>query len=140
MAKRRRDRTSVELTSTAGAASASAARARTTRLPRAVDLFVARGRAVTEKAHEVEAMTRAIVPQLQGQVWTRFFRERGRGVARAAREGDGRGRQRERALVILKAEVVLHYIIDTMIDDERRRDRIARRITRRRVRAPTCPR
>jgi hypothetical protein len=105
MAKRRRDRTSVELTSTAGAASASAARARTTRLPRAVDLFVARGRAVTEKAHEVEAMTRAIVPQLQGQVWTRFFRERGRGVARAAREGDGRGRQRERALVILKAEV-----------------------------------
>lgn len=109
MAKRRRDRTSVELTSTAGAASASAARARTTRLPRAVDLFVARGRAVTEKAHEVEAMTRAIVPQLQGQVWTRFFRERGRGVARAAREGDGRGRQRERALVILKAEV-LHYI------------------------------
>lgn len=62
MAKRRRDRTSVELTSTAGAASASAARARTTRLPRAVDLFVARGRAVTEKAHEVEAMTRAIVP------------------------------------------------------------------------------
>jgi hypothetical protein len=139
MAKRRRDRTSVELTSTAGAASASAARARTTRLPRAVDLFVARGRAVTEKAHEVEAMTRAIVPQLQGQVWTRFFRERGRGVARAAREGDGRGRQRERALVILKAEV-LHYIIDKMIDDERRRDRIARRITRRRVRAPTCPR
>lgn len=109
MAKRRRDRTSVELTSTAGAASASAARARTTRLPRAVDLFVARGRAVTEKAHEVEAMTRAIVPRLQGQVWTRFFRERGRGVARAAREGDGRGRQRERALVILKAEV-LHYI------------------------------
>lgn len=105
MAKRRRDRTSVELTSTAGAASASAARARTTRLPRAVDLFVARGRAVTEKAHEVEAMTRAIVPQLQGQVWTRFFRERGRGVARAAREGDGRGRQRERALVILQAEV-----------------------------------
>lgn len=139
MAKRRRDRTSVELTSTAGAASASAARARTTRLPRAVDLFVARGRAVTEKAHEVEAMTRAIVPQLQGQVWTRFFRERGRGVARAAREGDGRGRQRERALVILKSEV-LHYIIDKMIDDERRRDRIARRITRRRVRAPTCPR
>lgn len=139
MAKRRRDRTSVELTSTAGAASASAARARTTRLPRAVDLFVARGRAVTEKAHEVEAMTRAIVPQLQGQVWTRFFRERGRGVARAAREGDGRGRQRERALVILKAEV-LHYITDKMIDDERRRDRIARRITRRRVRAPTCPR
>jgi len=139
MAKRRRDRTSVELTSTAGAASASAARARTTRLPRAVDLFVARGRAVTEKAHEVEAMTRAIVPQLQGQVWTRFFRERGRGVARAAREGDGRGRQRERALVILKAEVS-HYIIDKMIDDERRRDRIARRITRRRVRAPTCPR
>lgn len=139
MAKRRRDRTSVELTSTAGAASASAARARTTRLPRAVDLFVARGRARTEKAHEVEAMTRAIVPQLQGQVWTRFFRERGRGVARAAREGDGRGRQRERALVILKAEV-LHYIIDKMIDDERRRDRIARRITRRRVRAPTCPR
>ena len=105
MAKRRRDRTSVELTSTAGAASASAARARTTRLPRAVDLFVARGRAVTEKAHEVEAMTRAIVPRLQGQVWTRFFRERGRGVARASREGDGRGRQRERALVILKAEV-----------------------------------
>ena len=105
MAKRRRDRTSVELTSTAGAASASAARARTTRLPRAVDLFVARGRAVTEKAHEVEAMTRAIVPRPQGQVWTRFFRERGRGVARAAREGDGRGRQRERALVILKAEV-----------------------------------
>ena len=140
MAKRRRDRTSVELTSTAGAVSASAARARTTRLPRAVDLFVARGRAVTEKAHEVEAMTRAIVPQLQGQVWTRFFRERGRGVARAAREGDGRGRQRERALVILKAEVVLHYITDKMIDDERRRDRIARRITRRRVRAPTCPR
>jgi hypothetical protein len=140
MAKRRRDRTSVELTSTAGAASASAARARTTRLPRAVDLFVARGRAVTEKAHEVEAMTRAIVPQLQGQVWTRFFRERGRGVARAAREGDGRGRQRERALVILKAEVLLHYITDKMIDDERRRDRIARRITRRRVRAPTCPR
>lgn len=139
MAKRRRDRTSVELTSTAGAASASAARARTTRLPRAVDLFVARGRAVTEKAHEVEAMTRAIVPQLQGQVWTRFFRERGRGVARAAREGDGRQRERERALVILKAEV-LHYIIDKMIDDERRRDRIARRITRRRVRAPTCPR
>lgn len=139
MAKRRRDRTSVELTSTAGAASASAARARTTRLPRAVDLFVARGRAVTEKAHEVEAMTRAIVPQLQGQVWTRFFRERGRGVARAAREGDGRGRQRERALVISNAEV-LHYIIDKMIDDERRRDRIARRITRRRVRAPTCPR
>ena len=140
MAKRRRDRTSVELTSTAGAASASAARARTTRLPRAVDLFVARGRAVTEKAHEVEAMTRAIVPQLlQGQVWTRFFRERGRGVARAAREGDGRGRQRQRTLVILKAEV-LHYIIDKMIDDERRRDRIARRITRRRVRAPTCPR
>ena len=139
MAKRRRDRTSVELTSTAGAASASAARARTTRLPRAVDLFVARGRAVTEKAHEVEAMTGASVPQLQGQVWTRFFRERGRGVARAAREGDGRGRQRERALVILKAEV-LHYIIDKMIDDERRRDRIARRITRRRVRAPTCPR
>ena len=139
MAKRRRDRTSVELTSTAGAASASAARARTTRLPRAVDLFVARGRAVTEKAHEVEAMTRAIVPQLQGQVWTRFFRERGRGVARAAREGDGRGRQRERALVILKAEVS-HYVIDKMIDDERRRDRIARRITRRRVRAPTCPR
>ena len=108
MAKRRRDRTSVELTSTAGAASASAARARTTRLPRAVDLFVARGRAVTEKAHEVEAMTRAIVPQLQGQVWTRFFRERGRGVARAAREGDGRGRQRERALVILKQR---YYII-----------------------------
>jgi len=79
MATRRRDRTSVELTSTAGAASASAARARTARLPRARDLFVARGRAVTEKAREVDAMTRSIVTPTPFEGWVswRFLRDRG---------------------------------------------------------------